>query len=631
MTVRYPQPVVVQTSTSPYAKLQALPLTAVTLTDALWKPRQAINRTITLPSQYQHCETTGRIDNFRRAAGAKAVDFQGMYFNDSDVYKWLEGVAWELAHGGDASLADTMARVIVEIAAAQQADGYLNTYFMFDKQPERWTNTDFHELYCAGHLMQAAVAHFRVTGTRELIEVASRLADHICDTFGPAEEGKEATSDGHPEVEMALVELYRATGNERYLEQAHFFIDVRGSGEVVSRSGGRLSATYAQDHMPFRTLDRMYGHAVRALYLNSGAADLYLERGEPALLASLERQWHNMTFKQLYISGGLGSRWEGEAFGDDYELPHWAYAETCAAIASVMWNWRMLLITGEARYSDLMEQTLYNGVLCGLSQDGQHYFYQNPLVDEEGKHHRSPWFTTSCCPTNLARFLPTLGQYFYSTSDEGLWIHLYGDSSTDTVLVDGKTIRLRQETRYPWDGNITFTLESSGDFALFLRIPAWCSGASAVIGAQDCAQSLEAGSYVKLQRHWHAGDEIVLTLPMPVQYVVSNSLVSANRGRAALTRGPLLYCLEQADNPGVQLDNVVLRHDVPALTTFEADLLGGITALTLEADLLPNCVENGALYTALNEPVKSITVRAVPYYAWANRAAGPMQVWMRYR
>ena len=331
-------------------------------------------------------------------------------------------------------------------------------------------------MYCAGHLIQAAVAHFRATGTRRLLDVAVRFANHICDRFGPEEQGKQPAIDGHEEIEMALVELFRATGERRYLEQAEFFVDARGHG-LLGEPYGRFDPSYSQDHKPFREQDEVVGHAVRALYLYSGAADLHAETGEPDLLEALERLWRNMTTKRMYVSGGLGSRHEGEAFGEDYELPSGrAYAETCAAIASVMWNWRMLMISGDARYADLMEHTLYNAVLPGVSLDGRHYFYQNPLADD-GTHRRQPWFGCACCPPNVARLLASLPGYFYGVSDDTMWVHLYAEGSATLNLGD-RTVRLARRTDYPWDGNVEIEVGAGETSGSCCGCPPGASGAT---------------------------------------------------------------------------------------------------------------------------------------------------------
>ncbi len=652
-----PSAVVVDTSRSPYARLRPVPLTAVTLTDDFWAPRRRVNREVTLPSQYRLLEETGRIDNFRRAAGKLDVPFQGRYYNDSDVYKWLEAAAWTLATGADPALRTEpqdealvqMANtVIAEIANAQQPDGYLNTYFTHDRGTERWTNLrDKHELYCAGHLIQAAVAHHRATGDGRLLHIARRLADHICDLLGPREQGKRAGTPGHPEIEMALVELARETDKPQYLMQAQFFLDTRGRGLI----GG---SAYHQDHKPFRErcpelvegLERMVGHAVRAVYLNAGATDIYAETGEVALRQTLDRLWRNMTTRQMYVSGSIGSRYEGEAFGEDYELPNErAYAETCAAIGSVMWNWRMLLLSGDAHYTDVLETTLYNGVLPGLSLDGGAYFYQNPLADD-GRHRRQPWFGCACCPPNVARLLASLPGYFYSLSDEGLWVHLYAQGSARISLHDGRAVSLTQHTRYPWDGEVVIEVEGpvlsevegNGTFSLWLRIPAWCEeGAALEINGRPFTGVLAPGSYAEIRRAWQPGDVVRLNLPLGVRRVECHPYVAENAGRVALMRGPILYCVEQADNPGLDLRDVVLHAGADFTATFEPDLLGGVVVLRSQTEVAPpdDGWEN-RLYRTLGPRLEkprsqSVELTAIPYYAWANREHGPMQVWLRTR
>ncbi|HID08577.1 MAG TPA: glycoside hydrolase family 127 protein, partial [Armatimonadetes bacterium] len=380
--------VVVDTRNSPFAKLHPVGINAVRLQDKFWKPRLTTVYEVTLTTQYELLEETGRIDNFRRASGKVSGDFRGIYFNDSDVYKWLEAVAFAIACEPNERLSKLADAVISEIIPAQDDDGYLNTYFTFERKRERWTDLHrMHELYCAGHLIQAAIAHHRATMDESLLNVAMRFADHIVSIFGP---GKRDGTPGHPEIEMALVELYRETGNRNYLELAKFFLDRRGHGII----GGSAQLI---DHQPFRELSEIVGHAVRSCYLNAGATDIVLETGERSLHNALERLWHNMTERKMYITGGIGARYLGEAFGNDYELPNErAYAETCAAIANVMWNWRMLLLTGDGRFADVMELALYNGVLSGISLDGKAYFYVNPLADR-GAHRRQPWFPCACC------------------------------------------------------------------------------------------------------------------------------------------------------------------------------------------------------------------------------------------
>ncbi|HVF11375.1 MAG TPA: beta-L-arabinofuranosidase domain-containing protein, partial [Abditibacteriaceae bacterium] len=621
--------VVVDTSRSRHTRLRPVPLTAVRLTDDFWEPRRRLNRTVTLPSQYQHCEATGRLDNFRRASGQKDVPFQGMYFNDSDVYKWLEATAWTVATEGDPALAAMMENVVREIAAAQQSDGYLNTYFMFDKAGERWTNLqDSHEMYCAGHLMQAAVAHHRATGGSTLLAVACRCADHICAAFGPETEHKRPGTDGHPEIEMALVELARTTGNGKYLEQAAYLLSARGHGLL---GGG----AYLNDHYPFRDLAAMDGHAVRAVYLNAGAADIYSETGEVALRVALDRLWHNMTTRRMYISGGLGARYQGEAFGKDYELPNArAYAETCAAIGSVLWNWRMLQLAGDARYAELMETTLYNAVLPGLSLDGQSYFYQNPLADD-GTHRRQPWFGCACCPPNIARMLASLPGYFYSVADEGIWTHLYAAGTADIALPDGRMVRLTQRTPYPLPGALNITVAGEGVFSLFLRIPSWHEAGDVLrVNGEPFASPLTPGGYVEIRRDWTAGDVVQLDLSMPPRRMECHPYAAENLGRVALMQGPLLYCLEQVDNPDFDLRDIVLPARAEYSSAACHGLPDGVPRLRFTARLSPPAEWNAQLYRRASAHEaqavgQDVQVRAIPYYAWANREPGAMQVWLR--
>ena len=629
-------PVVVDTSKSPHARLRPLPLTDVRLADDFWEPRRRVNRDQTLPSQYRHLEETGRVDNFRKAAGKMEGRFEGIYFNDSDVYKWLEAAAWSLATDPDPDLAKMVDAAITEIEDAQEPDGYLNTYFTFERAGERWTDFDLHEMYCAGHLFQAAVAHSHATGSTRLLDVATRFADHICDTFGPKAEGKRPAVDGHEEIEMALVELFRATGNRRYLEQAEFFVDARGQG-LLGRPYGQHDPSYSQDHKPFREQDEVVGHAVRALYLYSGAADVHAETGEPELLEALDKLWNNMTTRRTYVSGGLGSRYEGEAFGEDYELPNGrAYTETCAAIGGVMWSWRMLLLRGEARYADLIEHTLYNAVLPGISLDGGHYFYENPLEDN-GTHRRQPWFGCACCPPNVARLLSSLPGYFYGASNDAVWVHLYAEGDAE-VHLDGRTVRLVQRTGYPWDGDVEILVEGEGEFALMLRVPSWCEGGASIeVNGEAFAGPASPGRYAEVRRVWQPGDAVRLHLPMLVRRVEAHPYVVENAGRVGLVRGPILYCVEGADNPGLDPRDLVLPAEAPLSQELRPELLGGVVALTGEAELsAPDRGWDGRLYRTAppgsdRNPADTTGLTAVPYFAWANREDGPMRVWLRTR
>ncbi len=636
-----PSAVVVDTAKSPQARLHPVPVDAVTLTDKFWEPRRIINREKTLPSQYKHLETTGRLNNFRRVAGTFDGPFEGIYFNDSDVYKWLEAAAWELACGPNKALQAMVDEAIELIADAQQADGYLNTYFMFENAAERWSNLkDKHELYCAGHLIQAAVAHYRATDSEKLLTVARRFANCICATFGPKSQNKREETDGHEEIEMALVELYRATGDERYLKQAQFFIEVRGRGTI----GG---SNYHQDHEPLREQKRMTGHAVRHVYFCAGGADLVTENGDETMRAALHRLWQNMVHRQMYITGGIGSRYEGEAFGRDFELPNErAYTETCAAIGSVMWNWRMLLLEADAHFADVMELALYNGVMSGISLDGESYFYQNPLFDD-GTHRREPWFGCACCPPNIARLLAQLPGYFYAVSDEGIWTNFYAQSTARITLPSGGTVELKQRTKYPFDGDIEIEISALDgvpadcEWTLFLRAPAWCSsfhkpkinGKSA-----DVSKPKTGGvNYLSLRRVWEQGDVVSLSFSMPVRRTEAHPYVAGTNTRVALMRGPLVYCLEGADHRGYDLRDFVLSNRARVECDDRPFLLGGVTVLTSSLECCPLDTDyNDMLYfNQHSRPRKCapqhVEMIAIPYYAWANRTAGQMQVWIRTR
>lgn len=628
-----PPRVVVDTTHSTHATLRPVPVDAVTIDDAFWAPRRRQNREATIPSQFKQLWETGRFDNFLRVVGRYDGAFQGRYFNDSDVYKWLEAASWSLADTADPVLEEQVDESIAIIEAAQQPDGYLNTYFALERANERWTDSDLHEMYCAGHLFQAAVAHHRATGSTRLLKVATRFADYLDATFGPEEDGKRIWTDGHPEVEMGLVELARATGEGRYRELARFLVDVRGHG-FLGDAYDRFGREYHQDHRPFRDLEEIVGHAVRAVYLNAGVADIYAETGESALGDALDRLWTNMTGCKMYISGGIGSRYEGEAFGENYELPNrLAYTETCAAIGSAMWSWRMLLIGGDARYADLIELQLYNAMLSGVSLDGEFYFYQNPLSDE-GKHRRAPWFRTACCPPNVARTLASLPGYVYSVDDASIWVHLYAEGSARIPMPDGSTIDVCQQTRYPWDGEITINVNSTTDATLRLRIPGWCDDrATLSVNGIAVDADLTPGSYSSIQRNWQPGDIVRLSLPMLVRRVTSHPYVTENTGRVALMRGPLLYCVEQADNPDVELRDLALPEDSTFAECYRADVLDGVVSIQTAMECRPPSQDwKEASYRSgevhLERPSGDVNITAIPYYAWANREPGRMRVWL---
>jgi DUF1680 family protein len=596
------------------AGLTAVPFQDVHVTDGFWAPRIQTNRTVTVEANLRQCEVTGRIKNFAVAGRLEPGKHQGELYNDSDVYKVLEGIAYTLSSRRDPDLERRTDAIIDQISAAQQPDGYLNTYWTLVKPKERWQNIQYgHELYCAGHLIEAAVAYHQATGKRKLLDVAVKFADTIDSVFGP---DKRWEASGHEEIELALVELYRATGNERYLKLARFFLDARGRADKR-----RLFGAYAQDNKPVREQTEVEGHAVRAMYLYSGMADVAALTGDRGLLTALDRIWHDVVERKMYVTGGIGPSASNEGFTVPYDLPNdSAYAETCAAVGMALWNHRMSLMTGDGKYADVLEREAYNGLLSGVSLGGDRFFYVNPL-GSKGKHHRVPWFTTSCCPTNIVRYVPAIGERVYARRGNDVWTVLYMGSTATVPLQDGR-VRLVQETNYPWDGKVRITVEPEKGiaFALNLRIPGWCKGMPTIMVNGERAQGPPQHGYVRVSRDWRAGDVVELDLPMPVERVHADPHVKADVGRVALQRGPVVYCLEGADNGG-HVRNLCLPPDAKLTATFEKDLLRGVVVVRGEA-LAVERGKDGKLTT------RPVPFRAVPYSTWDNRQPGEMVVWL---
>ena len=614
----------------PYARWRMLPLEATVLTDGFWSQRQSINRRITLQHGYQMLEKAGNFHNFRVAAGLADGHYRGPVFLDSDVYKWLEAVAYELHVHPNVELQQQADEVIALIEAAQQSDGYLNTHYQVVEHGQRWIDLDFgHELYCAGHLFQAAVAHHRATRSTKLLAVATRFADLLCNTFGP---DKRQGACGHPEVETALVDLYRVTYRSAYLDLAKFFIDQRGKG--VMRGMNWMKAEYHQDRVPVRQASEIEGHAVRAMYLNMGVTDLYLETGEEALLAAMKRQWQDMVSGKLLLTGGVGSRYEGESFGAPYELPaDRCYCETCAAIGSLMWNWRMLLATGEGRFADLMERQLYNGILSGLAFDGWNFFYMNPLLSQ-GDYGRQPWQIVACCPPNIMRLLASLTQYLATQDNAGVQIHLYNTATIRAEPSIGRPIALNMQTDYPWQGRVQIGIQGAdgSTWQLRLRVPEWCSQVIATINGQPIdIPRVEAG-YLVVERAWQLGDVISLQLPMEPMLVEAHPRVDAVRGSLAIQRGPVVYCLEGVDHPGLNLMDIRLDETAPLQADWREDILpGGLMVIQATGQVVESADWQQRLYRRFSDDGvlrQSIPLIAVPYYAWANRGANAMRVWI---
>ena len=614
----------VDTRHSPHVRLQSVPLRQVRLGEGFWRPRLATNAARSLSRFLELMEEHGVVDNFRRAGGRKDARFRvGSFGSESDLYKWLEAACLVLQTEDHPELRAAVAMLTEAITAAQEPDGYLylNTLFGGETPPPRFSRLEgSHELYCAGHLMQAAVAHYRATGREELLQVARRFADLLVREFGP---GKRETTDGHPEVELALIELYRATGERTYLDLAGFFLSRPQSLENLP---------------PIAERPALVHHAVRSGYLCCGGADWVAETGDERMLGNLRHLWQDLVGGKLYLTGGVGARREAEAFGLPYELPNAdAYAETCAAIAHAMWAWRMLLLTGEAGFADVMERILYNGFLSGVSLEGTNYFYMNPLASDGG-YRRVPWFGCNCCPPNVHRTLASVPGLMFSTSAEGLWVHLYDAARADLATPDGTPLRLTMTTRYPWEGTVEIELEPQipAEFSLLLRIPAWAKDAQAEVNGQPVAEPATPGSYLTLRRIWQAGDTVRLELPLPVQVLASHPRVAENRGCVALQRGPVVYCVESVDYPDANVADLALR--LPPgdpgggfRAEWQPDLLGGVTVLRGEGVVAAPDADSGPLYHpagSVPTPRRPVAVTGIPYYAWANRGDSALRVWL---
>ncbi len=639
--VHEPKAILLDTTRSPNAKLRSVPLEGIDLDgDLFWSDRLERNRTITIRNQYQKLVEHGYLENFRIIAEELDQPDDGLVFRDSDLYKWLEAACWTLAFKDDQALQDRVEEVIKLIRRAQDDDGYLNTYFVREHAHERWSNLrDLHELYCAGHLFQAAVAHYRTTGQTGLLDVAVRFADLIVETFGPGEYQRQGVP-GHPEIEMALIELGRTTGDSRYLDQAAYFMEARGQGLIGGRS-------YHQDHRPIAEWDRLAGHAVRALYLSAAATDWITEKDKPEIHRALNQVWQRMATRQVYVTGGMGARHSGESVGADYELPNTrAYAESCGGIANVMWNWRMLTLEGKPQYADMLETALYNAVLPGISLDGARYFYVNPLAVNDlapgDIAERKDWYRCACCPPNIARTLAKLRGYLTSLDqDDTLWVHLYATHHAEIPLRDGKTLQYLMRTHYPWSGHITMEILTPGTFAFKLRVPGWATEGQEQpeirINGNLRPGTVTPGQYVAIRRTWAVGDSICLDLPMPVRMVAAHPYALENTGRIALMRGPLLYCLEGVDHPGVDLRDVVVPLDPGAYSSvFEPDLLEGVQVIRTEGKVQPPAhIWEDTLYHPVQSnsvappPEETLKITAIPYFAWGNRETGPMQVWLK--
>lgn len=621
----------------PLSAIVQVPFTQVHLNDGFWSPRIEINRTVSIPSAFRQCEQNGRFDNFAIAGGLKKGEQRGDFsFDDTDPYKVIEGASYSLAVHYDKALDHYLDSVIHIIASAQEPDGYLTTCVTNKCYrlsgwwgTHKWEKLNSHELYNSGHLIESAVAHYQATGKKTFLRVAVRNADLVCKTFGPGE-GQIHRPSGHPIVEMALCKLYKLTGNKKYLNTAKYFIEETGRG-----TDGHPLSEYSQDHKPILQQDDIVGHAVRAGYLYSGVADVARLTGDTAYFHALQRIWHNMVSKKLYITGGIGSRAQGEGFGPNYELNNMtAYAETCASIANVFWNYRMFLATGDSKYVDVYERALYNGVISGVSLSGDKFFYDNPL-ESMGQHDRAPWFGCACCPGNITRFMASVPGYIYATEGNDIFVNLYIQGKADIALHKGK-VKLIQTTSYPWKGEVRILVYPMKNkrFGIRLRIPGWAQDSpvpsdlyrfadvpqpyTVKVNGKSVQASPDRG-YVVLEREWKSGDEIQLSLPMQVRRVEANDNVEDDRGKCALERGPVVYCLEGVDQGDSTVFNKVIMKSTPITSAYEVHKLNGIVELSGEAEEVE---QDGS--------VKEVPFKAIPYSTWDNRGAGQMEVWIPY-
>jgi DUF1680 family protein len=642
-------------------KLGDLSFKQVRIADKFWSPRIATNHKQTIETVLRRNTESGAMQNLAIAAGKAKGAHRGPFWADSDVYKWLEGASYSLALTPDPALEAKVDETIDVIASAQQRDGYLDTYIQLVDPQSKWTNLAFfHEDFNAGHLFEAAVAHYESTGKRTLLDVAIKNADLFDSVFGP---GKREGIPGHEGIELALVRLYRATGEARYLRLAQFFIDGRGqkpsyfereyqrldpnkttmflgrritmrtlADEFFRKDPNRFDTSYSQDHLPVRQQSEVVGHAVRAMYLYSGMADIAYEIGDKGLLDALDRLHHNVTTKRMYVTGGIGPSAENEGFTTDYDLPNEkAYQETCASIGMMMWNHRLFKLSGNGRYADLVEHLLYNAVLAGVSFSGDQFCYVNPL-SSSGSAKRHDWFSVPCCPTNVVRILPSLGKYIYSQAGDGLWVNLYVSGEVTTKFANGVDLTMSQSSNYPWGGDVQFKVQlaTPGEFDVNLRIPGWATvqtGSVIKVNGQEIRPTVVNG-YARIRRQWANDDTISLSLPMEVQRIEAHPKVAEDRGKVALRRGPLIYCLEEPDQ-NVDLDMIVLPRDSRLESRFEPELLNGVTVIAGRGFQSSMKGWEDRLYRPViyfaREPVE---IRAIPYYAWGNRQLGKLAVWI---
>lgn len=590
---------------APLKMIGMIDFSHVRIQDRFWSPRLEMHTTATLPVCIDQIENqTGRIRNFENAAKGEG-EHSGIFFDDSDVYKALEGIAYSLINRPDPALEKKADEWIDKFAAAQQPDGYINTFYTLTDLNKRWTNMDKHEMYCGGHLIEAAVAYYQATGKRKLLDVSIRMVDHILSIFGP---GKRHWVVGHEEIELALVKLYQTTKETRYLDLAHWLLEERGHGHGTMGGEGKWNPVYYQDEIPVREMKSINGHAVRCMYLYCGMADVAALKEDAGYIEAMHSLWEDVVLRNMYITGGIGSSKHNEGFTEDYDLPNLeAYCETCASVGMVYWNERMNQFTGDSKYIDVLERAMYNGALAGISLTGDRFFYVNPL-ESKGDHHRQAWYGCACCPSQLSRFLPSIGNYIYGVSENAIWVNLFIGNETK-IRLDGNEVKLKQETDYPWNGQVKFCVEADQlvDKEIRIRIPGWCKHYHLTLNGEVQTAVNEKG-YAVLKK-WNPGDRIELTMDMPVEKVAADPQVKANVGKRAIQRGPLVYCIEEANNKQ-NFDHLAITPETRFQSMFKPDFLNGV------------------------EVIRAVTgteeIIFIPYYSWDNQEAGKMKVWLDY-
>jgi DUF1680 family protein len=625
------------TAQDAYRQMEPVNFSKVDITDSFWRPKMDKVATVTLSACiYQTEVKTPRIRNFEKVARHKGEQHEGIFYDDSDVFKALEAISYSLKYHPDSVREKKADEWIDKIAAAQLPDGYLNTYFTLRDLNKRWTDMSMHEDYNGGHMIEAAVAYFEATGKRKFLDVAIKWADMFDGLFGP---GKRDWVTGHQELELALVKLYRVTKNDKYLKLSHWLLEERGHRLAKGYTWTEWKDTaYAQDLVPVRDQTKITGHAVRAMYMYTGAADVAALTGDQGYLKAMKTVWEDVVFRNMYITGGIGSSGNNEGFSNNYDLPNeQAYCETCASVGMVFWNQRMNALTGESRYIDVLEKSLYNGALDGLSISGDHFFYGNPLAST-GNRYRREWFGTACCPANIARLVASLGNYIYARAPDDIWVNLFIGSRSMIPLGNGN-VELKLETGYPWDGQVKINVnpERKIRYALHIRIPGWAQGVASpgglyafadteadsavlTLNGRPAAYSMEKG-YAVISREWKKGDVVQLELPMGVRRVAAGQDVKADKGRVALQRGPLIYCVEGADNGGSAW-NILLPDNASFTTVRQTILTEGVVALQAELPVVTIAADGASVSTG------HATVTAIPYYSWCNRGNDAMQVWL---